>query len=169
MAINVSAANYQAAQLRRYADRLQQAANELNSYKTSLAASWQGSEVPYMLQGVDKTIAQIDAAMRELRNIANDVDHTAAAIKREDDAAAAAARARAEREQRIAAAQKAYNSACDDLAELTKRYEAIRDKLKKTPGLYEKYKNELKKLEADIKQAEKKCDACKNALNAARG
>ena len=61
-----------------------------------------------MTRGIDRAIAQIDAAMRELREIAKDVSLTAASIKREEDAAAAAARARAAKEQRIAAAQQFF-------------------------------------------------------------
>lgn len=168
MAINVSVANNQAAQLRGYADRLQQAKNQLNSYKSSLTANWQGSEVLYISRGIDKAVAQIDAAMRNLRNIANDVNNTAAAIKREDDAAAAAARARAAKQQRIAAAQNAYNTACDELDSLNKSREALVAKLKKKPSLSSKLKGELKELDKKIEAAKKKCADCKNALAAAR-
>lgn len=168
MAINISTANNQASQLRGYADRLQQAKNQLNSYKSSLAANWQGSEVPYMSQGIDKAIQQIDAVMRDLRNIANDVNSTASAIKREDDAAAAAARARAAKQQRIAVAQNAYNNACDELAELNKEKDKLAAKLRDRPSLIQKYRDELEKLNKKIEAAEKKCDECKNALAAAR-
>ena len=78
MYINISAANNQVSQLQGYADKLQQAKSQLNTYKSSLAANWQGREVPYMTRGIDRAIAQIDAAMRELREIANDVSLAAA-------------------------------------------------------------------------------------------
>lgn len=168
MAINISTANNQAAQLRGYADRLQQAKNQLNSYKSSLSANWQGSEVPYILQGIDKAIVQIDAVMRDLRNVANDVSSVASAIKREDDAAAAAARARAAKQQRIAAAQKSYNDACDELSELNKSRDELIKKLKNKPSLLAKYKDKLEEIIKNIEKAEKKCDECKRTLTAAR-
>ena len=168
MSINISAANNQVSQLKGYADKLQQAKSQLNTYKSSLAANWQGREVPYMTRGIDRAIAQIDAAMRELREIAKDVSLAAASIKREEDAAAAAARARAAKEQRIAAAQTAYNTACDDLAKLNMRRDEIMKALKKRPELIRKYKDELGDLIKSIEAAEKKCNSCKNALTAAR-
>ena len=167
MYINISAANNQVSQLQGYADKLQQAKSQLNTYKSSLAANWQGREVPYMTRGIDRAIAQIDAAMRELREIAKDVSLAAASIKREEDAAAAA-RARAAKEQRIAAAQTAYNTACDDLAKLNTRRDEIMKALKKRPELIRKYKDELEDLIKSIEAAEKKCNSCKNALTAAR-
>ena len=165
MAINISTANNQASQLRGYADRLQQAKNQLNDYKSLLAANWQGSEVPYMSQGIEKAVAQIDAVMRDLRNIANDINNTAAIIKREEDAAA---RARAAKQQRIAIAQNAYNTACDELAELNKEKDNLAAKLRERPSLFLKYRDELERLNKKIEVAEKKCDECKNALTAAR-
>lgn len=168
MAINVSAANCQAQQLRECADRLQQAKNQLNQYKTSLTANWQGSEVPYMTQGIDKTVAQMNAAIRDLRGMATDLGNAASAIQREEAAAAAAAQARAARQQRIDEAQKAYNIACDELSELNKRREDILGKIQKRPHLYSKYKDEVMQLLRKIEAAEKKCDGCKSALAAAR-
>lgn len=169
MAIDISAASAQAMHLCEYADRLQQAKNQINDYKASLAANWQGSEVPYMSQSLDKAIMQIDAVMRDLRNIAKDVNNTAAAIKREDDAAAAAARARAAKQQQIASAQKAYNTACDELAELNKERDALVAKLRDRPSLIFRYRDDIEKLSKKIAEAEKKCEECKNALAAARG
>lgn len=168
MAINVSAANGQAAQLQSYADRLQQAKNQLSSYKSSLAANWHGSEVPYITQGIDKAIAQIDAVIRELRSAANDVNSTAAAIKREDDAAAAAARARAARQQALAAAQAAYDKASEALKELLEERDALLKRLGGRKSLLQRYKAEIDKLAEKIEAAEKKCDECKDALAAAR-
>lgn len=168
MSINIAAANYQASQLRSYAERLQQAKNQLNSYRSSLAANWQGSEVSYVTQGIDMAVAQIDAVMRDLQNIANDVSNTAADIKREDDAAAAAARARAEQQQRIADAQTAYNAACDELDELNKARDELSKKAKGSLLERVPYEMKLEELEKKIQAAEEKCAACKSTLDAAR-
>ena len=168
MAINISAATNQASQLWGYADRLQQAKNQLNSYKSSLSSNWQGNEVPHIMQGIDKAIMQIDAVMRDLRNIANDVNSTAATIKREEDAEAAAARARIAKQRQIAAAQTAYNSAYDELADLTKAKDDMLKKMRNSISLKFKYKEEFEKLEEKIEIAEKKFEECKNALMAAR-
>ena len=167
MAINVSAANGQAAQLRGYADKLQQAKNQLINYKSSLTANWQGNEVGYMSRGIDKAVAQIDAAVRDIKAVANDVSNVAATIKREEDVAVAAARARAAK-QRLEAAQKSYDNSKNELSKLEKQKE---DMLKKLKGksLSSAQKKQLDSLDGKIKAAQDKYNECKNALAAARG
>lgn len=114
MAINVNVANAQAGQLSGYANQLVSAKNQLRSYKSSISTYWQGQEVSYIVRGIDQTIAQIDSVIKQLNNLSSDIKSTAATIKREDDAAAAAARARALKQQRIQAAQVNYNRAVDE-------------------------------------------------------
>jgi len=169
MAINVTNANNQANQLSSYASQLRTTKSQLLSYKSSISANWQGAEVHFITLGIDQTIAQIDSAINELESLSSGVKSTAATIKREDDAAAAAARARAEKQQRINIAQNAYNSACNELDDLNKDKVNLEAKIKKAFGSSRtKLMKQLKELEGKIDSANRKCDACRNALNAAK-
>lgn len=145
MAINVSAANNQAAQLNDNISRLRDAKRQMQAYRSSVSNNWQGKEVTYILTAIDRVIGDIDSAIRNLDSLSDDIKSVATQIKREEDAAAAAARAAAERaaaeraaqqraaqqraaaaraeaeranqakQQRINTAQSNYNKACSDL------------------------------------------------------
>ena len=125
MAINVNTANTQAGQLSVYANQLVNAKNQLSSYKSSISTYWQGQEVSYIVRGIDQTIAQIDSVIKQLNSLSSDIKSTAATIKREDDAAAAAARARALKQKRIQTAQVNYNRAVDECDNLYKERERL--------------------------------------------
>ena len=170
MAINISAANSQASQLRGYADKLQQAKNQLNNYKSSLETNWHGQEVAYITRGIDQTVAQIDDVIRQLNSLSNDLRNTAAQIKREDDAAAAAARARALKQKRIQTAQMNYNRAVDECDNLYKERDVMQKELMKSMSANKRnfYMKKWDELMKKIQDAEKKRSNCYNALNAAR-
>ena len=51
--------------------------------------------MPYITSGIDQAITRIDSVIKQLESLSTDIKNTASAIKREDDAAAAAARAKA--------------------------------------------------------------------------
>lgn len=115
MAINVIAANYQAAQVAGYANQLRSAKKQLTNYKSSLSNNWKSQEVTYITRSIDQVISQINSAIKQLNTLSTDIKNTAAAIKKEEDAAARAARIK---QQRIQTAQTNYNRAvneCDDL------------------------------------------------------
>lgn len=170
MAINVNTANTQAGQLAVYADQLVSAKNQLSSYKSSISTYWQGQEVSYIVCGIDQTIAQIDSVIKQLNSLSSDIKSTTATIKREDDAAAAAARARALKQQRIQAAQVNYNRAVDECDNLYKERDQLqktlmKDLSSKSRASYQKKFDEIMK---KIKEAERKRNYRYNALNAAR-
>lgn len=168
MAINISVANNQAAQLHEYTVTLQRTKQQLSYYKSILTANWQGSEVGYFVQSIDKAIAQINAVINELNATANDIKNAAETIKREEEAAAAAARARVEKQRRIAIAEREYNEANNELSELLKSRDEFVKKTKGKRSLSKKEKDALDELNKKIAEAEKKCNDRKNALAAAR-
>ena len=169
MAINVSVANTQAGQLSGYANDLRSAKSQLNSYKTSVSTNWQGKEVPYILTGIDQAIAQIDSAIKQLESLSTDIKNTASTIKQEDDAAAAAARAKVLKEQNIRAAQTAYNNAVDELDSLNREKEKLESAIKKA-SITKKLSllAQLAELNQKIEKAQQTCDKCRAALQAAR-
>lgn len=170
MAINVNAANAQAGQLYGYANQLVSAKNQLSSYKESIFTHWQGQEVSYIVRGIDQTIAQIDDVIKQLNSLSSDIKNTAAAIKREDDAAAAAARARALKQQRIQKAQTNYNRAVDECDTLYKERDELQKMLMKnlSSSNRKSYEKKLEDIMKKIAEAERKRSDCYNALAAAR-
>lgn len=169
MAININAANNQAAQLNNNISQLRSAKNQLLAYRTSISNNWQGKEVGNIITAIDQVIRDIDSAVKNLNYLSTDIKNTAAQIKREEDAAAAAAKAKAEKEQRIRVAQSAYDAAHDDLVALLKKREELEAKFIKA-SLMEKLKlsSELQDLDKQISKAQSKCDSAYNALKAAK-
>lgn len=170
MAINVNAANMHAGQLSSYANQLRNAKNQLSNYRSSISTHWQGREVTYITRGIDQTIAQIDSVIKQLNSLSSDIKSTAATIKREDDAAAAAARARALKQQRIRTAQTNYNRAVDECDNLYKERDVLQKELMKNMSANKRnsYIKKWDELMKKIQNAEKKRSNCYNALNAAR-
>lgn len=170
MAINVNAANMHAGQLSGYANQLRNAKNQLSSYKSSITTHWQGQEVTYIIRGIDQTIAQIDSVIKQLNSLSSDIKNTASAIKREDDAAAAAARARALKQQRIQTAQTNYNRAVDECANLYKERDTLQKELMKNMSASKRnsYMKKWDELIKKIQEAERNRSNCYNTLAAAR-
>lgn len=170
MAINVNVANVRAAQLLAYADQLRTAKHQLSSYKMSVASHWQGPEVTYITQGVDQTIAQLDSVINQLHSLSSDIKSAASAIKREDDAAAAAARARVLKQQRIQTAQTNYNRAVDECDNLYKERDALQKELMKNMSASKRnsYMKKWDELLQKIQEAERNRSNCYNTLAAAR-
>lgn len=169
MAINTVLANNQAAEISVGADRLRTAESGLHAYGDALQANWQGREMAYIQEAIVHVRGQLQLSERELRDLSNDMRLAAEAIQREEAAAAVAEQARLEEQRRIAAAQTAYNEACDELDKLLKGRQSILEKIKKKPSLIQKYKKELAGFDEKIKAAEQKCADCKKALAEARG
>ena len=61
MAINVSAANSQAAQLNDNIAKLRSAKKQMQAYRASVSNNWQSKEVSYILNAIDQVIGDIDA------------------------------------------------------------------------------------------------------------
>lgn len=170
MAINMDAANAQAGQLSANTNQLQDAKRQMQFYKDSIIANWQGREIAYIIQGIDKAIAQIDNIIRQLGSLNADIVNTAAAIKREEEAAAAAARARAERDRHIRDAQNAYNQSVEELDLLNKEKQRLLDSMNERKSIkpdIEKM-HQLGELVKRIEDAERKRNDCQNILSAAR-
>lgn len=169
MAINVNAANYQAAQINDNISKLRDAKRRMQAYRSSISNNWQGKEVAYILTAIDRVIEDIDSTISNMGSLSTDIKNTAAQIKREEDAAAAAARAKAAKQQRIRAAQSAYDNARDELDDLVEKKERLEASMRNA-NLYTKLRlmNELDALNEEIQKAESKCESTYNALRAAK-
>lgn len=170
MAINVSAANNQAAQLNDNISKLRDAKRQMQAYRSSVSNNWQGKEVTYILTAIDRVIGDIDSAIRNLDSLCGDIKSVAAQIKREEDAAAAAARAKAAKEQQIRVAQSAYDAARNELDDLLEAREKLLAKFSKA-SLRDRVRlnSEIQELNKTIRNAESKVQSTYNALRAAKG
>ncbi len=169
MAINVTVANNQAAQINSCIQQLRRSQTQLKAYKSSIQSSWSGKEVSYILTSIDQTLNEINVAINEMEGISRDIKTNASNIKREEDAAAAAARAQAEKQRRIRVAQNAYNNACNKVNELEESFEELQKKYDKAP-FWEKIalKLQLDELEEKLEAALKVRNQKYNNLRAAR-
>lgn len=168
MAINVNTANNQAGQLNNNISQLRNAKKQMLAYKSSVSNNWQGKEVGYILTAIDQVVGDIDSAIRNLDSLSGDIKSVATQIKREEDAAAAA-RARAAKQQRIRVVQNAYDNARDELDDLVEKREKLEAR-QKNASFLEKLRitDELKELNKEIEKAEEKCENAYNALRAAK-
>ena len=167
MAINVNTANNQADQISNNVWQLRQAKQKLSLYRSSINTHWQGKEATNILTAIDQVLGQIDQAIRELEGLSRDIKSVAAQIKREEDAAAA--RARAAKQERIRVAQVAYDNACEELSDLeSERDQLIRLMSKKSSRDRIKLMAELDKLDDRIRSAKNKCSETYSALRAAK-
>lgn len=167
MAINVNAANNQAAQLNDNISKLRDAKRQLQLYKTSVSNNWQGKEVSYILTAIDKVIGDIDGAISNLDSLSTDIKNVAAQIKREEDAAAA--RARAAKQRTIIEAQNAYDTAQNELNTLLETRENLLARYNKaSAGSRARIFREIQELNKSIENAESKVQITYNALRAAK-
>lgn len=192
MAIDVNAANQQALQLTSCAEDLRQAKNQLLSYKSSLEANWQGEEVKYIHKAIDQNVDKINKLIAELEDLSGDVKSAAAAIKREEEAAAEAARKKAaqekaakekaakekaaqdkaarEKAQRIEAAQRAYDEAVTELNALQEQMKKLKKELEDAFWFWDKaeIRNQIEVLQAQITAAQTNCEKRREALKKAK-
>ena len=197
MAIDVNAANQQALQLTSCAEDLRQAKNQLLSYKSSLEANWQGEEVKYIHKAIDQNVDKINKLIAELEDLSGDFKSAAAAIKREEDAAAEAARKKAaqekaaqekaakekaakekaaqdkaarEKAQRIEAAQRAYDEAVTELNALQEQMKKLKKELEDAFWFWDKaeIRNQIEVLQAQITAAQTNCEKRREALKKAK-
>ena len=92
MAINVSAANALADQLRSYETQLAQAKNSLREYQSAISANWQANETGYINQAIERAIVDINNVQNQLNPLSIDIRNAAEQIRCEEEAAAALAR-----------------------------------------------------------------------------
>ena len=169
MSIDINLANSQAAQLRSYADQLRSAKNDLYKYKDTIVSAWRGAEARGIIASIDAQTARIDRVIAELESLSSNVQSTAASIKKQEDAAAAAAKAKAEKQNRINAAQKNYNQALEEKDRLEQEQRDVASKITKTSllksaPLLARF-SELVNL---IEQAQKRVEEALKALNNAK-
>lgn len=83
MGINISNTEYQARVLSMSANELLDLRRQLLRYKDCIISNWQGSEILYIAQSIDQTIAQITALERDINILSNDIRETARKIQAE--------------------------------------------------------------------------------------
>ena len=166
MAINVTAANQQAAEIAAKITQLKTARNALHKYRTELLSNWQSIEVDLFLESIDAEIRKIDILMRSLQDLSNDIRNTAAEIHREEEAAAQAAAAQAARQRQQARARSAYNEACAQLDTIAKERDKIIQQMRNTKSLKTMISLNEKLIEIDKKlsDAQQVCERCRLAL-----
>lgn len=192
MAIDITAANQQALQLSSCAEDLRQAKNQLLSYQSSLGVNWQGEEVKYIQKAINQNLEKINKLIAELEDLSGDVKSTAATIKREEEAAAEAARKKAaqekaakenaakekaaqektarEKAQRVAEAQKAYDEAVATLNQLQERLRKLKKELKDAFWPWDKAEinRQVEAIQTQISAAQASCEKRKEALKKAK-
>jgi len=117
MAINIAVANRQAAQLAQLAAQLAEAKSSLGVYQAALSGHWQAAEMNHINKAIEQVSAQINGAAQSLYALSDDVKSVAAAIKREEDAAAADA----QKQAMIEEAQTALTAAQEEADGLKKK------------------------------------------------
>lgn len=168
MSINVNTANNQAEQLNNNISQLKAARKQILAYKTSVSNNWQGKEVGYILTAIDQVIGDIDSAIRNIDSLSDDMKRAAVQIQREE-AAAAAARAREAKQQKIRIAQESYDNARKELDDLTDKKEELEAR-QKNASFFEKLRiaDVLAEIDDMIEKAEQKCNEADNTLRAAK-
>lgn len=166
MAVNVTQANYQAAQIEEKVQQLRSARGALSSYRSELQGNWQSQEVGLILQSVDAEIAALDRLLGTLNNLAADIRKAAADIQREEEAAARAAAERAARQRQQAQARSAYNAACENLDAITRERNEIVLRMQNTRSLktMAQLNEQLAEIDRRLEQAQQECDRCRLAL-----
>lgn len=157
MAINVNAANNQAGQLSIQAGKLREAISQLNAYKNSLSANWQGQEVSSIMQAIDRSISDISQVIRQMESLGSDIKNAAQEIYQEEQA-------------RIRRAQDTLNQAERVLSNLVKEQEKIQNLLKNSllPEEAATLTRQISDLAKRILEQERYCRSCRSALDAAR-
>lgn len=169
MAINVTAANNQAAEIACEIGRLRSARNYLEKYKSELQANWQGQEVGLFVQSLDISISKIDALIGSLSNLGTDIRNVASTIQREEKAAAEAAAASAARQRQMAQARSAYNSSCDALDAIVREREALVEQMRNTKSMRTMMvlNEQLIEIDKKLAAAQEECNRCRAALDSA--
>lgn len=166
MAINVTKANNQAAEIARDVEKLRRARNRLIKYKTDLQQNWQAAEIGLFVESIDAEIRKIDALLSTLSNLSTDIKNAAEAIRREEEAAERAAAARAAQQQKAAQARQAYNNACDALEDIVKERREIVAKMRNTKSWITRWQlnEQLEEIDKRLSDAQDVCDKCRAAL-----
>ena len=157
MAMDVSRANAQAANLSSCSSELNRAMNLLNSYKSNILNNYQSSEVPSIVSEINSIIKLINGAMNELNSVGNAVRTSAKNIRNQELT-------------RIRAAQNALNAAKASLDNLTKRRKRLNEQMRYITDQNElnKFRKQQLILNKQILDAQRKYNKCYSELQAAR-
>ena len=155
MAMDVSRANAQAANLSSCSSELNRALNLLNSY--NILNNYQSSEVPSIISEINSIIKLINGAMNELNSVGNAVRTSAKNIRNQELA-------------RIRAAQNALNAAKATLDNLIKRRKRLNEQMRYITDQNElnKFRKQQLILNKQILDAQRKYNKCYSELQAAR-
>lgn len=166
MAIDVNAANQQAAEIAGKISQLKTARNSLAKYKSDLQSNWVGQEVGLFVQSINAEIAKIDTLLGTLNSLSSDIRQAAAEIRQEEEAAAKAAAARAAQDSQRAQARSAYNAACNTLDAIAKERDKVVEQMRNTKSPATMLKLNLKLIEIDnrLSDAQEVCNKCRLAL-----
>ena len=169
MGIDINLARTQADELSRQAAELRTAIKLLSEYKTSVKSSWKGKEVTRIISAIDFNISKLKKIINEIESLETDIVSSAEKIRQEEKAVAA--KALAEKQQKIRLAREAYNTSLeklDNLNEQKNRLVALYKTIPPTPEnithlmqLYNEYQELIKKIEL----SQKECDAALKNLN----
>ena len=84
MAIDVSAANVRARELRQQASELRDVKKRIDAYKNVLNLNWQGTEVQYYITAINKVGGKITSTANEMDSLADSIVSTANQIRAEE-------------------------------------------------------------------------------------
>ena len=108
MAFETGTSNLQANQLSEFIHQLNSIKNQLNDFCFSIERNWSGQEVIYYRKAIETIQNKINSINNQLQSVSDDIKNTAAAIRQEDLAAEAAARALAEKNRKISIANSMF-------------------------------------------------------------
>ncbi len=170
MAFETGTSNLQANQLSEFIHQLNSIKNQLNDFCFSIERNWNGQEVIYYRKAIETIQNKINSINNQLQSVSDDIKNTAVAIRQEDLAAEAAARALAEKNRKISIAQTNYNNAYEECEDLYKERELLEAKLKErmTATKRRDIQKQLDELYDKIMEAEENRDNLYRTLAALR-
>lgn len=157
MPIDLRLAEYQSSRLQNYARQIRQAQQQLRNYQSTLTEHWQGREIGYIGQGIEKTLAQMEKTACQLESMSRDLLSAANAIHQEEMA-------------QIAAARSAYDQAQQRVRELHEERRSLELMLADSTEEEQQIqlREQLRALEEELQHAMVHQFQCQAALDAAR-
>lgn len=151
---------------------LQYVLKQITDYKASINANWKGPEIAFVNKALEEVLLLVKKSVNELNEISRDIKKAASDIKSEEDTVA---RAKAEKEKTVKAAQARLDKAMEELTVLNEKKKLLERKAKQfrnnplvPPAQAAAMAIELTKISEKIKTAQQNCESCLNALKAAK-
>lgn len=167
MTISINYANNQASRIYEQINKLNQSKSQLLTYKSSLSSCWSGTETQYLFNSIDSSISKIDSIIVALKSLSNSVRSTAATIKREDDEAAARAKAARIKAQKLEKARKDYNESVKKYKDKVSKINFLKAEhnSSKNKARRAELRTEIEKLQNELKNDRAALDAKKQLVN----